>query len=1301
MTGDRPADDAVSRFGRRRFLRSALAITGLGSLASTVRADDFDQAIEGSGTRADPFVLAGVEDLGALGAAPEAQFELAADIDATAGDRPGNIPIETFAGTLEGEGHEIRGLTIERPDGENIGLFSRLEGTVRNLALPEVTIEGGFQTGALAGAAVAATIESVTVSGTVSGAERVGGLVGSLDAETGEPAGSTMIDCTGDCEVRADEGSAGGLVGRAHGSQAARVDVIDSEASGSVTGESFVGGLVGGMDSAFDMEGVVVENCRASASIHTTDDPGSHFGGLVGGINDGLIASCRATGSLSCGSASEVGGLVGEIRDPNATVEHSAATGDVSGDYDVGGLGGHIVYGTVRQCFATGDVTGSERVGGIGGEVREATVVDSYARGAVTGEKAVGGIAGIHRKTFGNPCIVERTLATGPIDGDESVGGVVGGVDGTDVDASYYDTEATGIDQPDPGADGDADGSDQGIGLPTQELQGQSASDSLVEFDFQNVWQTATDEYPTLQTFGRDAGGETTATIDGLRLRQTVEHTRAFDDDATLRMTAGESLPAAQSLVGSTDDPAVVWSASTPDLVESRQTVPLFDCRVDDPDAIAQAVDVETRLVRDGETLLEATGSLGPATIAGTDPDRRENLENAGIEPPAHLPVVEILAGANDDARGALPTLPAVPDCEYEVTVAGPNLAEPVTASVSTGGETVSAPTLQVGVIAIEGHWSISEEFDFDQEPRMDLYAERLGQYLLQTYPVRTVDVVVYEGPVYEGYIHTKHHLASKVEDGFVDTYGRYDRQTTIRHTVDGTQFRVDEPVSLDAEIAVVPPEFFDGEETGAVPEANGTPRTDVILVEFGSPLVAAHELGHYFLGGDEAYAGAGVPDDDSGAHAGDSVTSTGLEIQGEKFAVHPGRRSVMASSGSDLWPDAHFTQQLIDGEFDAETTSLAGGVVDAIGDMIRGLAFAGSGLDRLESSPETDHVDIVDAIETVDEATERLAETQSDANSQFQVPDLPPDLEDDLDTAGEALQRVGRDLQGGPPAAVPHPDGGGTTTATAAGQWTERLGERLCDDASDLQTDAIDWMLRVVGYIDDELTVEAEVIPVLDRPAEGDTEESIVARGPGGAELARGDATALIESVSTAGRESIDGAVSGIVRVPAETTTVEVRVSTDGSEHHTTIDPVVDPVRAGLDGLPSAAVTDPDGLDTAAAALERASEQLAEGNRDAAVETLRSARDDLERAVDADAESGPGEADPGAVLARLDGQIDRVRGVGESDGWGLLPWLIGGGVLAGGGLVTGGVVTGGLLYRYRNAIFGGGENDGPDSEAS
>ncbi|MFW6436662.1 MAG: ZmpA/ZmpB/ZmpC family metallo-endopeptidase-related protein [Halococcoides sp.] len=1290
MTTNPPLDRTGpdGRLDRRRFLRNTVAVAGLYSVGtSRARGETVGATIEGAGTRDDPYELSESEDLTALEAAPEAHFELVDDIDATDLSERDTVPVESFEGTLEGQGHEIRALTVEHPDGEKIGLFGHLEGTVRNLALVDVTIEGGQQTGALAGYAVAATIESVTVSGTVSGTDDVGGVVGSLDAYTGEPAGSTVTDCAADCRVRAEEGSAGGLVGEAYGSLAARVDVIDCEASGSVTGESAVGGLIGGMKSAFDKEGVVVENCRASASIHTTDDPWAHFGGLVGAIDDGLIASCRATGSLSCESASEVGGLVGEIRDPHATVEQSAATGTVRGDLLVGGLSGHIVYGTVRQCFATGDVTGTERVGGIGGEAREATVVDSYARGAVTGERAVGGVLGRHDKVFGHPCIVERTLATGPLEGKKSVGGVVGKLDGPDVEASYWDAEVAGVDE-------DSSLPDH-FGRSTDALRGLSAVDALEEFDFQNVWLAVPGEYPTLQAFATDDGGETTASIDRLRLCQTVEHTRAFDrenEDGAIRSSAGESLPAAESLVGSIDDPELAWSAEPPDLVAGRQTVPMFDCRVEDPDAVVRPVDVTARLLCDGEAILEATETVGPAAVAGTDPDRRESLTGVGVDPPDQLPLVEILAGATEDARGALPTLPAGPDCEYEVTVDGPNLSESVTASVSIDGQPVTTPTLQVGVVAVEGRKTIFEDFEFDQEPRMDLYAERLGQFLLQTYPVTTVDIVVFEGPVVETGIASEYDLASTVEDGLFGGNADYDRGTTIRHTVDGTRRRVDEPHSLDAGIAALPPDFFEGERAGSVPVANKTPLSDVALVEFDRPLVAAHELGHYFLGGD-AYAESGVPDEDGGAHAGGSIASTGLEIQGETFAVHPGRDSLMASGGSDLWPDAHLTQQLIDTGFDAETTSLAGGVVGEIGDTISSLAFAGDGLQRIDAVSETDHVEIGTAIETIADAADRLETTRSTVDYRFQVPEFSEDLAANLEAAGEALQRVGRDLVDGPPAKVPAPWGEATTTATAAGQWAEHLGERLRDDASDRRMDTIDWMLRVDGHVDDGLPVDAEVIPVFDRPAAVDTEGSLIARGAGGGEIARGGATASLESVGTTGRESIDGAIHGTVHVPAGTTTVELRVTADGNEHHTTVDPTVDPIRSRLEGLSDTAVNDSETLDAADTALDRASDQIAEGDREAAVETLRSARDDLERAIDANAESGSGEADPEAVLARLDGQIDRVRGVGASDGWGLLPWLIGGGVI-GSGLLTGGVVTGGLLYWYREAIFGNGESD-------
>jgi hypothetical protein len=117
----------------------------------------------------------------------------------------------------------------------------------------------------------------------------------------------------------------GGLVGNADGG------VSQSCSDGSVTGVSYVGGLIGQMGAG-----------TASLSY----------------------SKAQVTGSDS------VGGLVGITLQQASIVQWCYATGDVKGTTYVAGLIGQVSAGSVWQCYSVGKVTGVQMVGGLVGYQR-------------------------------------------------------------------------------------------------------------------------------------------------------------------------------------------------------------------------------------------------------------------------------------------------------------------------------------------------------------------------------------------------------------------------------------------------------------------------------------------------------------------------------------------------------------------------------------------------------------------------------------------------------------------------------------------------------------------------------------------------------------------------------------------------------------------------------------------------------------------------------------------------------------------------------------------------------------------
>ncbi|GAI18171.1 unnamed protein product, partial [marine sediment metagenome] len=86
-----------------------------------------------------------------------------------------------------------------------------------------------------------------------------------------------------------------------------------------------------------------------------------YVGGLVGG-NRGSISNCYSTGYVS--GYNRVGVLVGEN---SGSISNCYSSSSVSGSSNVGGLVGWNDHGSVSNCYSTGDVSGHWGVSGLVG----------------------------------------------------------------------------------------------------------------------------------------------------------------------------------------------------------------------------------------------------------------------------------------------------------------------------------------------------------------------------------------------------------------------------------------------------------------------------------------------------------------------------------------------------------------------------------------------------------------------------------------------------------------------------------------------------------------------------------------------------------------------------------------------------------------------------------------------------------------------------------------------------------------------------------------------------------------------
>ena len=195
------------------------------------------------------------------------------------------------------------------------------------------------------------------------------------------------------------------------------VELADVE----VAGRQYVGGAVGqnwGLVSGIGVTGRVA---------------GGHFvGGLMGANEYTAAATANGIRVYTTGDTT-VGGLAGynwgKIRD-------ARAAGDVAGTrYSIGGLVGvNSMYGSVTRAYATGDVTGEEEVGGLAG-TNDGLIAATYVTGTSSAPYAVGGLVG-HNSSSGKISASYVSTSVRPRAGTTERGGLVGRNGGT-ITAGY------------------------------------------------------------------------------------------------------------------------------------------------------------------------------------------------------------------------------------------------------------------------------------------------------------------------------------------------------------------------------------------------------------------------------------------------------------------------------------------------------------------------------------------------------------------------------------------------------------------------------------------------------------------------------------------------------------------------------------------------------------------------------------------------------------------------------------------------------------------------------------------------
>lgn len=251
----------------------------------------------GSGTADDPYQITNGDDLFDMRNKPEAYYILMNDIDLTewiAEDNPeqGWLPIPNFKGYFDGNNKTIRGLYINRPTTDNVGLFQTCYAKeIKDLTIMEPRIIGKDDVGVLSGTEKGYAHRITIINPQVKGNDHVGGLSGSIAAKAvdniilgGLIEGTDYVGGVYGCTT--------GSIGGHHWLSPNNPGLQRIYSSAYVKGDAGVGGIVGKVKTHYfvvtnQYSGIKTEykigggmhNCRFSGYVEAEKSVGALIGG--------------------------------------------------------------------------------------------------------------------------------------------------------------------------------------------------------------------------------------------------------------------------------------------------------------------------------------------------------------------------------------------------------------------------------------------------------------------------------------------------------------------------------------------------------------------------------------------------------------------------------------------------------------------------------------------------------------------------------------------------------------------------------------------------------------------------------------------------------------------------------------------------------------------------------------------------------------------------------------------------------------------------------------------------------------
>lgn len=283
--------------------------------------------------------------------------------------------LDNFKGTLDGKFYRIYGLYINN-NSDNVGLFSSIQGTVKNLYLENALIKGQKNVGLLAGSISDGVIENVLVNGFAIGNEEFSSVTEEitisnqaiiLNSESKE----STFDLNSLMPIINGNVVSTKLIGNLNANDDANVTINGIKINNGEFDIDLGANVVDSLNLALNsntIEDVTINNLRYVVAYNDS---------LVGGIS-GIARNVTFKNVVNKGSVNKgnvTGGLFA-FGSGSLSVNNSYNVGNINGDVLSAGLFGVIDSEesiTINNVYNGGSITGVE-VAGLVGDTKDSTI---------------------------------------------------------------------------------------------------------------------------------------------------------------------------------------------------------------------------------------------------------------------------------------------------------------------------------------------------------------------------------------------------------------------------------------------------------------------------------------------------------------------------------------------------------------------------------------------------------------------------------------------------------------------------------------------------------------------------------------------------------------------------------------------------------------------------------------------------------------------------------------------------------------------------------------------------------------